>query len=80
MKPTSQPLLLALFLTTTVIASAAQQPEGMEPGAPHETRLVIGARPPTAPALTAVADGEVFDLAAQRGHRPVLLHFFRGTW
>ena len=61
-------------------SAAAQQPEGMEPGPPHETRLVVGELPPATPPLTSVTDGEIFDLAAQRGTRPILLHFFRGTW
>ena len=60
----------------------SQEPQAddprMQPGAPHTSNLVIGE---TAPAFALESiDGETYDLAAQRGQRPILLLFFRGAW
>ena len=71
---------IALAVAWSFSPATAQPPEGMEPGPPHETNLEIGALPPPIPALAAATDGALYDLAAQRGVRPILLHFFRGTW
>jgi len=57
--------------------SIAQDPE-LIPGPPHETNLVIGQAPPDFE-LTSI-DGDSYRLSEQRGRRPVLLVFFRGTW
>lgn len=59
---------------------ASQTEDQMKPGPTHTTRLEIGKLPPTSFALSSAADGALFDLAAQRGERPILLLFFRGTW
>ena len=72
--------VLGLLSTWAWTVAGAQQPQGMEPGPPHETLLELGAAPPSIPALPSAVDGELYDLAAQRGERPILLHFFRGTW
>lgn len=55
----------------------AQDPD-MTPGPPHETNLVIGQAPPDFE-LTSI-DGDSYRLSEQRGRRPLLLVFFRGTW
>jgi hypothetical protein len=71
----------SLALSFLAISTAfAQAPQGMEPGPRHETNLELGSFPPATPALPAAADGVLFDLEAQRGEQPILVHFFRGTW
>lgn len=59
---------------------ALAQEDRMAPGETHESNLRLGELPPTTFELASAADGMLFDLEAQRGERPILLLFFRGTW
>ncbi len=61
-------------------AHGLAQTDRMAPGPPHPTHLEIGQLPPTSFVLPAATDSTLYDLAAQRGERPILLLFFRGTW
>ena len=73
-------LLLALLSSAATVQSDSAQDGEPAPGPPHQTRLTVGEAPPTSFALAAAGDGEIFDLGAARGERPILLLFFRGTW
>ena len=61
------------------VSALAQDADRMAPGPPHETLLELGQLPPSAFSLEST-DGDVYDLAAARGERPVMLLFFRGIW
>ena len=80
MRRSPSPAALAVALALAAAASLSAEGDRMAPGAPHETNLEIGLLPPTAFALPSATDGAIFDLEAQRGERPILLLFFRGTW
>lgn len=74
-------LYLALACVALLASTgAAAQDDRMAPGEPHESDLRLGELPPTSFELAGAADGTRFDLEAQRGERPILLLFFRGTW
>lgn len=73
-------LVVPLLLPIVWPAPAhAQDPDQLALGPPHETLLELGQLPPSAFSLESI-DGDVYDLAAARGERPLLLLFFRGTW
>ena len=72
---------LLLAVAAFILAAAARaQTDRLAPGPPHESRLTVGELPPTGFALPSATDGAIRDLEAQRGQRPILLLFFRGTW
>lgn len=68
-----------LFVLMCSTAALAQDADRLAPGPPHETRLELGQLPPSTFSLEST-EGEVHDLAAARGERPLVLLFFRGTW
>ncbi len=73
-------LALPLLFTLVGPASAhAQDADRLALGPPHETLLEVGQLPPSTFSLEST-DGDVYDLAAARGERPLMLLFFRGTW
>lgn len=75
------PVWIAILLALVAASgSAPGAQDRLEPGSPHTTRLEIGELPPTGFSLRSVTDGTIFDLAQQRGERPILLLFFRGIW
>lgn len=67
------------LLATAIGLSLAAGVTAQEPGPPHETNIVVGEAPPTTFVLESI-DGEIHDLGAAAGERPILLLFFRGTW
>ncbi len=79
---TTKPLIALCCLGLLAAASGrcSAQTDRMAPGPPHETNLELGQLPPSTFALPSAIDGTLFDLAEQRGERPILLLFFRGTW
>ncbi len=68
-----------LFAVVWPAAAYAQDADRLAPGLPHETLLELGQLPPSTFSLEST-DGDVYDLAAARGERPLMLLFFRGTW
>ena len=73
-------LLAALAVLAASQLQGAPQTDRLAPGPPHKSHLEVGEFPPTTFTLPSAADGALFDLEAQRGERPILLLFFRGTW
>lgn len=73
-------LTLSLLLALASGEYVAAQSDRMAPGEPHESNLAVGNFPPSSFELPSAVDGALFDLEAQRGERPILLLFFRGTW
>ena len=63
------PLLLAVV---GPVVADAQNPDRLAPGPPHQTLLELGQWPPSTFTLEST-DGELHDLAAMRGERPVML-------
>ena len=76
-----RPMLAAcLALVLGAGGACLAQTGRSEPGEPHESNLQLGELPPGSFDLASATGDGTFDLEEQRGERPILLLFFRGTW